>query len=93
MTREELQQALAQANASIASLNAQLHPPPEDPGERNRLEASLNRAMQSKAALEQALANLPSVAAVSFDIPDAKSAAPAVKKAAVKKAKRKSAGR
>lgn len=59
MTREEVQQALTKINQAIAQLNAQLHPPPIDSGQRQTLEAELQSAEQARSALEQALNNIP----------------------------------
>lgn len=59
MTREQILAALAQVKGAIASLNTRLHPPPDDPAQRQELESELVAAEQSRDALEQALANLP----------------------------------
>jgi DNA repair exonuclease SbcCD ATPase subunit len=59
MTREEIQQALTKINQSIAQLNTLLHPPPADPSQRQELEAELQSTEQARAALEQALNNMP----------------------------------
>jgi hypothetical protein len=62
MSREEIQQALTRINQAISQLNSQLHPPPDDPNERQQLEAELQAAEQARSALEQALNNLPEAA-------------------------------
>jgi hypothetical protein len=67
MTREQILAAIAELDRAIATLQAQLHPPPVDPAERQRLENELQIAQQAHAALLQALANLPPAAAASVD--------------------------
>ena len=69
MSREEIQQALTRINQAIAQLNSQLHPPPDDPNERQQLEAELQAAEQTRSALEQALNNLPEEAAAPLGVP------------------------
>ena len=62
MTQEGIIKAIAGLNSAIASLNARLHPPPDDPGQQQELENELAEAEQSLDILEQALNNLPAPA-------------------------------
>ena len=59
MTREQIRNAINNLNDSIASLNARLHPPPDDTDLEQQLKAELASAEQSRDALEQLLSNLP----------------------------------
>lgn len=67
MTREQILAAISELDRAIAALQAQLHPPPVNPAERQRLENELQMAQQARAALLQALQNLPPAAVSSVD--------------------------